>query len=135
MSEKPPSLVLRMLIEFLTGVYKEKSDPIYGSYIREASKHSREFATVMEDNDEANHTEQAAAPVQMHVTNNQMEVNNVSSAYGNTVSGRACWRCNMTSHALPDCPQFKALSEEEKFQFIQSRRLCYNCLLGPHPWL
>ena len=43
-----------------------------------------------------------------------------------------CLSCSSTSHSLLYCPKFKAQAVEDRFSFVRSKRLCFNCLRNNH---
>ncbi|XP_065075623.1 uncharacterized protein LOC135699304 [Ochlerotatus camptorhynchus] len=50
-----------------------------------------------------------------------------SSSTQATESFRRCEKCNQ-SHFLYHCPDFQKLSEQHRFEFVKSKKLCSNCL-------
>lgn len=58
--------------------------------------------------------------VNLHVSSNQHDTNKV------------CECCNSSPHKILYCNKFKELSVNDKRDFVQHHRLCFNCLLYSH---
>ncbi|KAG5861128.1 hypothetical protein JTB14_026804 [Gonioctena quinquepunctata] len=60
-----------------------------------------------------------------------LHVNSSSPSYP-TSKRRTCWFCEIPEHDIYKCHKFSNINTDEKYSFLRSLSLCFNCLGGRH---
>ena len=108
------------IVKFVSRAAKKATDPVFGQLVS-----NRDTKSKTKKQDKTKKSNQKSAFSTQHSEKNAEQPTQRSS------QSTQCQYCGQ-EHSLFGCSSFKALKPPERLNFVQSRRLCVNCLKSGH---